>query len=55
MNHCYIFDYGNCKIYHTEIPAEVEDIYAYIVDKLNTKEIYISTMYSDKELEIEEF
>lgn len=54
MTHCYIFDYANCKIYHTTIPDYVEDIDSYVADKLNIKVSNIYTMYSDEELEIEE-
>ena len=56
MTHCYIFDYVNCKIYHTTIPEDVEDIDSYIAKKLNIN-INISNIYtmcSDEELEIEE-
>ena len=56
MIHCYIFDYVNCKIYHTTIPEDVEDIDSYIAKKLNIN-INISNIYtmcSDEELKIEE-
>ena len=54
MIHCYIFDYVNCKIYHTTIPDNIEDIDSYIADKLNINSSNIYTLLSDEELEIEE-
>ena len=54
MTHCYIFDYVDCKIYHTIIPDDVEDIDSYIAKKLNIQINSIYTMCSDEELEIEE-
>ena len=54
MTHCYIFDYVNGKIYHTTITDDVEDIDAYVANKLNINIGDIYTMYSDEELEIEE-
>lgn len=54
MTHCYVFDYVNCKIYHTELSDEVEDIDDYIAKKLNMKVGNIYTLCSETELEIEE-
>lgn len=54
MTHCYIFDYVNCKIYHTIIPDDVEDIDCYVAEKLNIKVSNIYVMCSNEELEIEE-
>lgn len=53
MTHCYIFDYANCKIYHTIVP-EGEDIDIYCLEKLGTKGDNIHILCSDEELEIEE-
>ena len=55
MNHCYIFDYTNCKIYHTKLPEfEIEDVDRYIAKKLNIKISNCYTLCSEEELEIEE-
>lgn len=54
MTHCYIFDYLNCKIYHTELPDNVEDVDSYIAEKLGIKTSNVYTLCSDEELEIEE-
>lgn len=50
----YIFDYVNCKIYHTTVPDDVEDIDSYVAEKLNMKIGNIYTLCSEEELEIEE-
>ena len=54
MTHCYIFDYVNCKIYHTTIPEDVEDIDVYISKTFNINYNSFYTLCSDEELEIEE-
>ena len=54
MTHCYIFDYVNCKIYHTELPDDVEDVDSYIANKLNINVGNIYTLCSEEELEIAE-
>lgn len=56
MTHCYIFDYIDCKIYHTTIPDEIEydNTDEYIAEKLNINSSNIYTLLSDEELEIEE-
>lgn len=54
MTHCYIFDYVNCKIYHTIIPEEIEDVDSYIAKKLNINIGNVYTLCSEEELEIEE-
>jgi len=54
MTHCYIFDYIDCKIYHIELPDEVEDVDSYIAKKLNRKVSNVYTLCSERKLEIEE-
>lgn len=54
MTHCYIFDYVRCKIYHTTVPEDVEDIDSWVAEQLNIKVGNIYVLCSDEQLEIEE-
>lgn len=51
---CYILDYVNCKIYHTRVPYDVDNVQEYISEKLNISINDIHFLTSEEELEIEE-
>ena len=54
MEHCYIFDYTNAKLYHTTIPEDVEDVTDYLSKLLGVGESSIYFMCTNEELKIEE-
>ena len=49
MNHCYIFDYCSCNIYHIELPEDIDDIERYICKTYNLSSNTMEFMVSDNE------
>lgn len=54
MIHCYILDFVNCEVCHTQIPNDVEDIDVYLKNKYGFDDKGSHFMCSDNILSIKE-